>query len=359
MGTELRSSYSDDFKSVVMSTQTADHIIASGDKSFIEPGNFMQPEAPEMFNLRMISGSRTGLKELNSILLNKSLAKRLFGDADPINKIVTIDTKHIVQVSGVYEDFPDNCDFKNVAFIAPWDLFVTSDMQTDDIHKHFDAFRDDLLKTNAIKEVAESNGSVTELWSANGGFNWPGKDPDNKNFTDFGTIGVSRDFGKTIGWQITDGRDLSDKFAGNINCMIVNESAVKYMGLRNPVGEYIQWEGRNYMIAGVIKDMIMESPYKPVTPTVFFLGSWDHATVNLRINPNVSISDALVKIEPVYKRYSGGTPFDYRFADDEYSKKFSAEVRIGKYGRILCCFGYPDQLFRFIWACFIYSRKTN
>jgi ABC-type antimicrobial peptide transport system permease subunit len=84
------------------------------------------------------------------------------------------------------------------------------------------------------------------------------------------------------------------------------------------------------MIIGVIKDMVMESPYKPVTPTVFFLGSWDHATVNIKINPVMSASESLAKIESVYKKYSPGTPFDYRFADEEYSNKFSAEVRIGK-----------------------------
>lgn len=71
-------------------------------------------------------------------------------------------------------------------------------MKADDIHKHHDAFRQELLNTRAIVEMAESNGSVTELWSSNGGFSWRGKDPGVADKIFFGTIGVSYDLGKQL-----------------------------------------------------------------------------------------------------------------------------------------------------------------
>lgn len=208
---------------------------------------------------------------------------------------------------------------------------VYINMQTDDIHKHFDAFREDLLKIDAVANVAESNGTINELWSNNGGFNWRGKDPTTSDKMYFGTIGVTPEFGKTAGWQFTDGRDFSRAtVTSDSNAYVVNEAAVKYMGLKNPVGETIQRDGKNFRIVGVIKDVLMESPYKPVTPTVFFLGTWYHATVNIRINPHNSTSDALGKIESVFKQYAPAMPFDYKFADTDYAKKFAAEDRIGK-----------------------------
>ncbi len=122
---ELRGSFGHDFKYVVLSTDEESHIISARDKRFMQLGRYMQPEAPEMLTLKMVNGSRNGLQTPNSILLKQSLATTLFGKADPINKVLMIDNKVNVTVTGVYEDLPDNSDFKDVAFIAPWDLYVS------------------------------------------------------------------------------------------------------------------------------------------------------------------------------------------------------------------------------------------
>ncbi len=126
LGTALRSSYQHDFKHVVLSTQTEDHVMAYGDKKFKQPGKFMQPEAPEMFSLNMLRGNRSGLNDINSVMIGESLAKKLFGDADPIDKLVKMDNNLNVRVTGVYEDFPQNSDFYNLAFLSPWDLYAAA-----------------------------------------------------------------------------------------------------------------------------------------------------------------------------------------------------------------------------------------
>ena len=205
------------------------------------------------------------------------------------------------------------------------------DMQTDDIHKHFDAFRNDLLKTGAVTNVAESDGTINQLFSNNGGFSWRDKDPGATDKIYFGTIGVSPDFGKTAGWQFIGGRDFSRAtVTADSDAYVINDAAVKYMGLKNPVGETIKRDGKNFRIIGVIKDVLMESPYEPVSPTVFFLGPWSHATVNIRITPFYVTADALAKIEPVFKKYAPAMPFDFKFADADYAKKFATEDRVGK-----------------------------
>ena len=122
LGPELRKSFGHDFKHVVTSTYLQDHIIALEDKKFSQQGLFMDSGAPEMLTLEMMRGTRSGLKDMNSILLSESSAVALFGDADPINRMVKIDNAMDVKVTGVYKDLPKNSEFHEVKFIAPWDF---------------------------------------------------------------------------------------------------------------------------------------------------------------------------------------------------------------------------------------------
>jgi ABC-type antimicrobial peptide transport system permease subunit len=153
---------------------------------------------------------------------------------------------------------------------------------------------------------------------------------DPNSLPSFGTISVSDDFGKTIGWHIKEGRDFSKEFATDSSSMILNESAVKLVGMKKDiVGQTIQWDGKNFTVIGVIKDMIMESPYKPVTPTIFVYDpNWANV-ITIAIKQGAPVKTALSKIEVVFKKYNPGAPFDYTFNDEDYSKKFADEERIG------------------------------
>jgi putative ABC transport system permease protein len=79
----------------------------------------------------------------------------------------------------------------------------------------------------------------------------------------------------------------------------LNESAKAYMGLENPVGEIIRWNGKPFNVVGVFKDMIVESPYEQARPSVYFITDdpADFGFVFLRINPASGIHTALNKIE--------------------------------------------------------------
>ena len=122
IGATLQSNYGNDFKFVAMVRETEEHVISSVDKKFTQEGNYMQPDAPEMFSLEMIYGNRSGLKDPNSILLSNRLAKKLFGNVDPVGKVVQIDANADVKVTGVFKDLPENSEFRTTTFIAPFDL---------------------------------------------------------------------------------------------------------------------------------------------------------------------------------------------------------------------------------------------
>ena len=112
--------------------------------------------------------------------------------------------------------------------------------------------------------------------------------------------------------------------------MVLNEAAVKFMGLKNPVGDNLKYYGNPFKIIGVIKDIIVDSPYGEVKPSVFFFNKGSASTVLLRINPKISAGMALEHIEAIFKRFNPEQPFEYHFIDQEYAKKFGNEQRIGK-----------------------------
>jgi len=105
---------------------------------------------------------------------------------------------------------------------------------------------------------------------------------------------------------------------------------VKYMGLKQPLGQVIQTDDHKLTVVGVIKNMVMQSPYEPVKQTIFYINKDMGGVLSIRINPKANTHEALVAIEKVCKTYAPSVPFAYKFVDDEYAEKFSDEERIGK-----------------------------
>ena len=590
LAAELRKSYGSDFKSIIMSDGGGNHILTLGDKKLTKSGAFFEPQAPEMLSLKMLSGTWGALNDPTSILISESTAKAYFGDTDPMAKVLKIDNQMTVKVAGVYEDLPKNSTFSGMAFIAPWDLFATTNqlakmnepwrpnfvslyvqladnadlatvslkirdvklhhvnavlakkkpalflqpmnkwhlydefkngintggriqyvwlfgiigvfvlllacinfmnlstarsekrarevgirkaigslrsqliyqffsesllcvflaflislllvelslpffndvadkqmsilwnnplfwmlsigfslitglitgsypafylssfkpikvlkgsfrvgrfaaiprkllvvlqftvsviliigtivvfrqiqfaknrpvgysrnglvyiqMVTPDIHKHFDAVKASLLNTGAIAEMAEAGAPPVYNAGSTSAIEWEGKDPNLS--VDFPQNNISYDYGKTIGWQFTEGRDFSRSFLSDSAAVILNETAIQFMGLKDPLNSSIKYYGNRFKIIGVTKDLIIDSPYGQVRPTVYFLSKDPSSVVLIKINPKMSAGEALDKIGNVFKTYNPAQPFEYQFVDQDYAKKFGNEERIGK-----------------------------
>jgi ABC-type antimicrobial peptide transport system permease subunit len=192
----------------------------------------------------------------------------------------------------------------------------------------FNVLKNELLASGAIVEIAESSSPATAIWFNNDGFNWKGKDPNLQD--DFATMAVTHDYGKTMGWTFVQGRDFSREMATDSSAIILNETAAKVMGLKEPVDEEITWNGRKLKVIGVIQDMIVESPYEPVKQMIFWLNYDGNVWMNLRLNPALSTGEALSRTEKVFQNLFPAIPFDFKFVDQEYGLKFAAEERVGK-----------------------------
>ncbi|MFT3978917.1 MAG: ABC transporter permease [Ferruginibacter sp.] len=207
------------------------------------------------------------------------------------------------------------------------DMLVSLPVFNSSIHDHFNAFETELLQTGVVSTVAETESPVTDVWNTTSGISWPGKDPNLS--TDFAVLNVTPDFGKTIQWKIKAGRDFSKAFATDSSAVILNEAAVKFMGLANPVGSTITSWGDPLTVIGVVEDIIVKSPYGNSAPAVYTTLTYPGNFALLKLTGSLPAGEALAKIETVYKKFNTEQPFEYQFADEEYARKFANEVRIG------------------------------
>jgi ABC-type antimicrobial peptide transport system permease subunit len=176
--------------------------------------------------------------------------------------------------------------------------------------------------------MAESSSPLTDVWSSGGGFEWEGQDPDFT--TNIVTVCITHEYGKTIGWDMVQGRDFSRDFGTDSTAFVLNEAAVKYMGLKNPIGKTIRWNNQDHKVIGVIKNILVESPFESVKQAVYMIKYDNTNWIELQLNPEKSFSEALGAIKTIFNKHAPNVPFEYQFVDDAFGQKFLAEERISK-----------------------------
>ncbi|WP_413667775.1 ABC transporter permease [Mucilaginibacter sp. Mucisp86] len=205
-------------------------------------------------------------------------------------------------------------------------------MMTDmsgDLEKNYSALKNDLLASGMVESVASASSPITNIYSHTGIDNWPGK-AGGETGINVGSISVSPNYFKTLGMNLKEGRDFSAEWAADTTNVIINEAAVKRMGLKDPINKVINYSfmGRVHII-GVVKDALMESPFTPVQPAVFNHGRGGN-NIMYRLAPNVNMQDAIKRIGKIFDTYNPAYPYIYQFVDEEYNRKFSLEALVGK-----------------------------
>ena len=163
----------------------------------------------------------------------------------------------------------------------------------------------------------------------NYGLSWDGKNPSDKIY--FEGFGAGYDFTETMGMKITEGRSFSKNYGYESDKILLNEEAVRIMGLKNPVGKTVQLFGDPHQVVGVIKDFHFESLRETVKPLYMTLLKQDSSPWNkmmIRIQAGRE-AETLERIRNFYESYNPGFPFEFHFLDDLYEKQYNAELRIG------------------------------
>jgi len=209
------------------------------------------------------------------------------------------------------------------------DRLVTTDM-SDDLNNHYDALRNDLLGTGLVESVAKASSPVTGIYWHTGIDKWPGQEPGELGIN-VGGISITDSYFKTVGMKLSEGRDFSSEWSADTSNIIINEAAVRRMGLKEPLNQLVTFDGitGQARIIGVVKDALLESPFTPVEPTVFVHGRGGNF-IMYRLAKGVNTHDAIEKIGKIFDKFNPAYPFSSRFVDDEYNQKFNLEVLVGK-----------------------------
>ncbi len=206
---------------------------------------------------------------------------------------------------------------------------ITLELNTADFEGKYNLLRNELIGSGGIVDLTESSSSMTNIQNTNGGFSWQGKEP---NFqTNFSIIYVTHDYGRTVGWELLEGRDFSRELSSDSTAYLLNEAAVAYMGIEDPIGKRIKWGRREHTVIGVVRNMLMESPFQAVTPTIYMIGYDAYANyLTLKLNPEQSIRTSLELVEGVLEEIAPRVPFNPTFAHHDHAEKFAAEERVAR-----------------------------
>ena len=209
------------------------------------------------------------------------------------------------------------------------DRLMMSDM-SEDLNRNYPSFRDELLQTGMVEAVSCASSPVTGIYYHTAVQDWPGK-MAGEDALSIGAIGVSGGYFGTVGMQLVAGRDFSGNFQADSATVILNESAVKRLNLQQPIGQTIVWNSTRTVvtIVGIVKDAVMESPFTPVSPLVFYTGR-SFNNVMYRLSPGIGSREAVTRLTGIFSKYNPAYPYNYHFVDEAYAAKFDLEVLIGR-----------------------------
>ncbi|TRX35457.1 FtsX-like permease family protein [Flavobacterium sp. ZT3R18] len=192
----------------------------------------------------------------------------------------------------------------------------------------YTTIKNELLKIKGVKQVA--GGAFVFGIGARSTISYHYKDIniDGNNIPiDFGMLEMMQ-------IKMAKGRYLNPKFAQDtINNMLINETALKMLKEKNPIGKKVNWDGKEVIIVGVVKDFNLGNPSEAIRPMSFFHFKtipWFTGGLNniyVEANPE-TMSQTLADIERFWlKKVDPDYPFAYDFVDKDYKRSYSSYVK--------------------------------
>jgi len=194
------------------------------------------------------------------------------------------------------------------------------------LHHDSQAFKEKLLQQSAITDVTHSSTLPGKLHG-----NWGIATAKKKTGIGLNICQCDYDYLETLKMEMSDGRFFSRNFAADSSAMVINETAVPYLELKEPLGEqiYSYWTKKTYTIIGVVKDFHYESLHERVKPACFVLQDPPMGFVSARINTS-NIPETLRAVRKIWDSFYTGLAFDYSFLDEDFNNLYRVEQKLGK-----------------------------
>ncbi|SDF72689.1 duplicated orphan permease [Dyadobacter soli] len=200
---------------------------------------------------------------------------------------------------------------------------------TGDLHKNYSQIKRELLSTGIATSVTKTASPLSSVNSDTWGIEWQGKNTAEK--IDFDIFTEDEGLVKTAGLQLIQGRDMNlTQFPSDSSAVLLNETAAKIMGFKDPIGQTIKDNGASYHIVGVVKDFVIRSPYDSQSPLIIEGAQSYFNVIHMKLSADKTADEVLPAVEAIFRRYNPEYPFEYHFVDDDYALKFEDTRRIAK-----------------------------
>lgn len=199
------------------------------------------------------------------------------------------------------------------------------------IAKNIDALKNDLLQNPLIRSVTYSNQQALTIDRTTTWVDWAGNSP--RQEINFASVGVGHDYLRTLGIELQSGRDFSAEVPNDSMNVIVNEEAVKQMGLTDPLGHEMTTTRdlvRKGKIIGVVKDFHQQSMHTPILPLFLFLNTRPKGAAIVIRTQHGRTMEAIKHIEHVFKKYNPDDLFSYNLTADKFRQQYASEVLLEK-----------------------------
>jgi len=156
---------------------------------------------------------------------------------------------------------------------------------------------------------------------------WEGKTPDQDVLMN--GISIGYDFVKTFKIEVKGGRHFSTRFPADRSNFVVNEAAIKVMGIKDPIGQPFTFGERTGTIIGVVKNYHFKSLRQQIEPLVLRLSPEWVNYLFVRLKPG-DIRDTIDLLEKKWEKTVPGYPFEYYFVDGLLNNLYAIEQQVGK-----------------------------
>jgi putative ABC transport system permease protein len=192
-----------------------------------------------------------------------------------------------------------------------------------------DVVREELLQHPDILSIASSSSLPSNIQSWIGYLDWEGRSSEQQVFPAF--MSVDHDFITTAGLTLIRGRDFSRSRPVDEENFIINETALKQIGVEDPIGLELRFWGRKGQVIGVVKDFANRHMSSSTAPMILIAGNWgaNRNYLLMRIRPG-NPTKAISHFQQVWQRANPGFPSEYEFLDEAFNRMYTNEQRLAK-----------------------------
>lgn len=193
------------------------------------------------------------------------------------------------------------------------------------MYGNYEAVRNELLRDPSISGVTAMGQNVLQVASNTTQNDWPGKESGRTML--IATIPVERDFLSVMHIRLKEGKEFSGT-AADSGYFLLNETAIREMGLKNPIGKPFTLYGKKGIISGIVQDFHFKDMHQKIGPcAIFWKPEWI-GQIYVRTT-GANTSQAIAAVKRIWKIYNPEYPFEYLFLDDIYNTMYATDQRTG------------------------------